>query len=124
MSMARQALRRRQAANKMIFVITDGQPTAHTQPGPDGREMLHLWYPPSETTAEVTLREALRCQQEGLRICSFALADDYWEMGWVGFIDRLTRLVRGAAFYCTGDDLGSIMLESYLSGRRRRKFSG
>ncbi len=122
--LARQILTKRGAANKQIFIITDGQPTAHIEPnaaGPGAGEMLYLLYPPSEVTSTVTLKEALRCWQQDIRIASFALIEDYWGMDWVGFIDQMTRLVRGVAFYCSGEDLGSTVIESYLSGKRRKK---
>ena len=120
---ARQMLQRSGAANKQIFVITDGQPTAHVQPNASGDgEMLYLLYPPTEQTAEITLKEALRCRQQGIRIASFALIEDYWGMDWVGFIERMTRLTRGVAYYCTCDDLSSTVIESYLTGRKKKSF--
>jgi len=121
---ARQILSRRGAANKQIFVITDGQPTAHVEPAGGGAdsEMLYLLYPPAERTAVATLKEAARCQQMGIRIATFALIEDYWGMDWVGFVDRLTRLTRGIAYYCTSEDLSSTVIESYLKGRKSKTF--
>ena len=119
--LARQILSRRGAPNKQIFVITDGQPTAHVEAGKGG-EMLYLLYPPTERTATTTLKEAWRCQQQGIRIATFALIEDYWGMDWVGFVDQLTRLTRGMSFYCTSEDLSSTVIESYLSGRKKKSF--
>lgn len=120
---ARQILGRRSAANRQVFIITDGQPTAHVQPNASGEgEMLYLLYPPDERTSTVTLKEVLRCQQQGIRIASFALIEDYWGMDWVGFIDRLTRLARGIAYYCTSEDLSATVVESYLSGKKKKSF--
>ena len=84
--------------------------------------MLYLLYPPDERTSTVTLKEVLRCQQQGIRIASFALIEDYRGMDWVGFIDRLTRLARGIAYYCTSEDLSATMVESYLSGKKKKSF--
>lgn len=119
---ARQMLARRGAANKQIFIITDGQPTAHLEPSAsgDGQQMLYLLYPPSPRTAELTLKEALTCQQQGIRIASFALVEDYWGMEWVNFIEQMTRLTRGIAYYCSSDDLSSTIIESYLAGKKRK----
>jgi uncharacterized protein with von Willebrand factor type A (vWA) domain len=124
--LARQTLSRRGAANKVIFIITDGQPTAHVEPGsgPGGDESLHLLYPPSERTSTITLKEALRCQQQGIRLATFALIEDYWGMDWVGFVDQLTRLTRGIAYYCSSDDLSATVIESYLSGKKRKSIAG
>jgi Ca-activated chloride channel homolog len=120
--LARKILSARGADAKQIFIVTDGQPTAHVEAERDGREMLYLLYPPSEKTTLATLSEALRCQQQGIRIATFALIEDYWGMDWVGFVDKLTRLTRGMAYYCASEDLSSTVIESYLNGRRRKAF--
>jgi len=120
--LARATLMRRGAANKHVFVITDGQPTAHltdTPAGP-GHEVLNLIYPPSRQTAEATLREAFLLAQSGVRFSSFALIEEYHAMEWIGFIDQLTRLTRGVAFYCAAGDLGAAVMESYLTGKRTK----
>lgn len=122
--LARQILSRRGAANKQIFVITDGQPTAHLETAEGGEEWLYLLYPPTERTTNITLQEALRCRQQGIRIASFALIEDYEGMDWVSFVTQLTRLTRGMAYYCTSDDLSSTVIESFLSGRRKKSFIG
>ena len=121
---ARQMLARSGAANKQIFVITDGQPTAHVAPvdKAGGEEMLYLLYPPTEETRDITLREAMKCQQQGIRIATFAMIEDYWGMDWVGFVDQMTRLTRGMAYYCTSEDLSSTVMESYLTGKKVKSF--
>jgi Ca-activated chloride channel family protein len=130
--LARLKLSRRGAPNKQIFLITDGQPTAHLSfPTAEGgfaplncepsQTILNLVYPPSEASSEATLTEAHRCMQAGIRISSFALIEEYYGMDWVGFIDQMTRLVRGVAFYCTAGDLGATIMESYLTGKRQKR---
>ena len=121
---ARQMLAKSGAANKQIFVITDGQPTAHVAPvdKAGGEEMLYLLYPPTDETRDITLREAMRCQQQGIRIATFAMIEDYWGMDWVGFVDQMTRLTRGMAYYCTSEDLSSTVMESYLTGKKVKSF--
>lgn len=115
LQMARRLLRRRGGENKQIFVITDGQPTAHVE-----GDFVHLLYPPDRRSTMATLKEALLATREGCRISTFALIEDYWGMDWVSFVDQLTRLTRGVAFYTTGDDLASCVMESYLSGRKKK----
>lgn len=117
MQMGRRILQSRPAEQKQMFIITDGQPTAHV----DG-DILHLLYPPRRETAVATLREALTCCRAGIRVASFALVEDYWDMEWVEFIDQLTRLCRGVAFYCTGENLAGCVMESYLSGKKSKTF--
>ncbi len=112
---ARRILARRGGRNKQFFIITDGQPTAHVQ-----GEYVYLLYPPEESTTMATLREAMLMARQGVRFSTFALIEDYFYMDWVGFVDQLTRLTKGVAFYCTGENLSSAIMESYLSGRKRK----
>jgi Ca-activated chloride channel homolog len=117
MQMGRRILSARPAEQKLMFVITDGQPTAHT----DGNT-LYLQYPPTRATAMATLKESLLCMRGGIRVATFALIEDYWGMEWVEFVDQLTRLCKGVAFYCASDDLASCVMESYLSGKKKKTF--
>jgi uncharacterized protein with von Willebrand factor type A (vWA) domain len=115
--LARQTLARRGGANKIIFVITDGEPTAHIE----GDELV-LLYPPDRKTTAATLTEALSVTRSGHRIATFALIDDYYHMDWVGFVDQLTKLTRGVSFYCGSGDLAGCIMESYLSGKKRKTY--
>jgi uncharacterized protein with von Willebrand factor type A (vWA) domain len=119
LALARKTLARRGGENRQIFIITDGQPTAHVE-----EDTLRLLYPPSDVTVAATLREALLCVQQDIRIVTFALTEDYYDMSWVGFVDQLTKLVKGMAFYCAAPDLGSCIMESYLGGSRKKKYIG
>lgn len=114
---ARRILSRRGGRNKQVFIITDGQPTAHLM-----GDYVHLIYPPDESTMLATLSEAMLLSRAGVRFSTFALIEDYFYMDWVGFVDQLTRLTRGVAFYCTSGDLSNAVMESYLSGRKRKTF--
>ncbi|HEY4330316.1 MAG TPA: VWA domain-containing protein [Phycisphaerae bacterium] len=117
MQMGRRILGARQAEQKLMFVITDGQPTAHV----DGNT-LFLQYPPSRATAMATLKESLMCMRAGIRIATFALIEDYFGMEWVEFVDQLTRLSKGVAFYCASGDLANCVMESYLSGKKKKTY--
>ncbi|MBW7904688.1 MAG: VWA domain-containing protein [Phycisphaerae bacterium] len=114
---ARRLLARRSGDNRMIFIITDGQPTAHVQ-----GDAVHLLYPPDRRSHVATLTEAYHVARGGVRICTFALTDDYWDMDWLGFVDELGRLTRGVTFHCASGELGACVMESYLSGRRRKAY--
>lgn len=125
LQLARTILARRGAPNKQVFIVTDGQPTAHLSGGPEtGGQILNLLYPPSPASEEATLAEALRCVRAGIRLSSFALIEEYEGLDWVGFVERLTRLTRGVAFYCAAGDLPGTIVESYLAGKRRRASFG
>jgi Ca-activated chloride channel family protein len=113
---ARRILRRHPAVNKQIIIVTDGEPTAHIE----GREIVMI-YPPAEQTARLTLAEAKRCADEGLTISSFALVEDYFYLGLVNFVERLATVTRGVAAFCNADDLGNMVIESFVGGRKRRR---
>jgi len=117
LQMARRILRKRQSENKQIFIVTDGQPTAHVE-----GDFVHLLYPPDQRSTVATLKEAVTAVREGCRISTFALIEDYWGMDWVGFVDQLARLTKGVAFYTSSGELASCIMESYLSGRKKKSY--
>ena len=119
LQVARRILRRRATDNKQVFIITDGQPTAHVE----GQDVL-LLYPPDPRSTAATLKEALLMKKEGCRFATFALVEDYWGMDWVGFVDQLTKLVKGVSFYTASGELSNCVMESYLSGRKTKTFIG
>lgn len=114
---ARRILTRRAGDNKMMFIITDGQPTAHVQ-----GDYAYLIYPPHKSSHIATLKEAFLVARAGIRVCTFALTDDYWDMDWLGFVDQLGKLTKGVTFHCASGDLSSCVMESYLSGRKRKTY--
>jgi uncharacterized protein with von Willebrand factor type A (vWA) domain len=108
--LARQLLAR-QGGTKQIIMITDGEPTAHIT---DSGEVL-FHYPPIPETIDATLAEVLRCTREGIRINTFMLdATGYLQ----SFIERLTRLNRGRAFFTTPETLGDYVLVDFIEQRR------
>lgn len=117
LQLARRILRKRQSENKQIFIITDGQPTAHVE-----GEFVYLLYPPDPRSTVATLKEAVMSVREGCRISTFALIEDYWGMDWVGFVDQLTKLTKGVAFYTSSGELANCVMESYLSGRKKKAY--
>src|SRR5437763_14455259 len=117
LQLARRILQKRAAENKQIFIVTDGQPTAHVE-----GDFVHLLYPPDQRSTIATLKEAVLATRENCRISTFALIEDYWGMDWVGFVDQLTRLTKGVAFYTSSDQLASCIMESYLSGKKKKAY--
>jgi uncharacterized protein with von Willebrand factor type A (vWA) domain len=113
---ARRLLKRQPAQNKQIITITDGEPTAHIE----GRDVM-LIYPPAEKTRIVTLSEVRRCATEGIHLSSFALIEDYFYLGLVNFVEQMAQVSGGIAAYCNADDLGNMIIDSFVKGRRRRR---
>ena len=113
LELAQRILRRRKHANKQIFMITDGKPSALTENG-------HLYTNSFGLDMKIvnrTLEEADRCRRAGIPITTFMLATDPM---LVNFIEQLSQINRGRAFYSSPDRLGEYILADYI--RNRRKF--
>jgi uncharacterized protein with von Willebrand factor type A (vWA) domain len=108
---ARQLLARSHAANREIVVVTDGEPTAHFENG-----QVEFSYPPTRRTLAETLREVGRCTRAGITINTFMLERT---RPLTEFVDRLTKMNRGRAFYATPERLGEYVLVDYVSRRGR-----
>ncbi len=110
--LARRLLARDAATNRSIIVITDGEPTAHIED-----ERVEFNYPPTRRTIEETLREVGRCTRDGITINTFMLERSR-ALG--EFIDRVSRMNRGRAFYASPERLEEFVLVDYLDRRTRR----
>jgi uncharacterized protein with von Willebrand factor type A (vWA) domain len=112
--LARRILARSHGANKEIVVITDGEPTAYWEPG---HSTPVFSYPPTPRTLQQTLLEVGRCTREGLRINTFMLERSY---GLMRFVDDITRINRGRAFFADPERLGDYILVDYLQQKSKR----
>jgi uncharacterized protein with von Willebrand factor type A (vWA) domain len=107
----------RQSGTKQIIMITDGEPTAHIEP--DGQVFFN--YPPVPETVEATLREVARCTRDGIRINTFMLdANSYLK----AFVERLTQMNRGRAFFTTPETLGDYVLVDFIEQKRALRTGG
>ena len=77
---------------------------------------------PTNAAPIATLKEAVLSVKEGCRISTFALIEDYYGMEWVSFVEQLTKLTKGVAFYTSSGELSSCIVESYLSGRKKKSY--
>ncbi len=109
----------KETGTKQIIMITDGEPTAHLRS--DGSPFFN--YPPSRETVEKTMAEVMRCTKAGITINTFMLDPD---SGLRGFIERITEINQGRAFFTSPETLGDYVLVDFiehkrklLSGRRR-----
>ncbi len=107
----------REHGTKQIIMITDGEPTAHI--AANGQPLFN--YPPVQETVDATLHEVMRATREGIRINTFMLdATPYLQR----FIEELTRLNRGRAFFTTPETLGDYVLVDFLESRRQMTRGG
>ena len=109
--LSRKLLSKEKGGSRQILLITDGEPTAYLE----GNQSLFS-YPPSYKTIMETLKEARKCTQEGIVINTFMLENNYQLMD---FVDRMTRINRGRAFYSAPDKLGEFVLVDYVNNRRK-----
>jgi len=112
MMLARKLLSKENSSTRQIIMITDGEPTAHLEGG-----ISYFDYPPSPRTLIETLKEVKRCTAAGIVINTFMLERTSY---LTQFIDYVTRINRGRAFYTTPEDLGDYVLVDFVSNRRRR----
>ena len=110
--LSRNLLAKEKGGSRQILVITDGEPTAHLE---GGRSYFN--YPPSYRTELETLKEVKKCTQEGIVINTFMLENNYQ---LVNFVDRMTRINQGRAFYSSSENLGEYILVDYMTNRKKR----
>jgi uncharacterized protein with von Willebrand factor type A (vWA) domain len=108
----------RQSGTKQIIMITDGEPTAHFE---TGMSEPYFSYPPVRETVDATLREVVRCTREGIRINTFML-DPTGHLR--SFVEQLTRLNQGRAFFTTPETLGDYVLVDFIEQKRELRRSG
>jgi uncharacterized protein with von Willebrand factor type A (vWA) domain len=102
----------RQSGTKQIIMITDGEPTAHLTDS--GQVFFH--YPPVRETVDATLKEVARLTREDIRINTFMLdATSYLR----AFVEKMTELNRGRAFFTTPETLGDYLLVDFIEHRRQ-----
>jgi uncharacterized protein with von Willebrand factor type A (vWA) domain len=101
---------------RQVIMITDGEPTAHLVPerGGDSYE-VSFSYPPTAETLRVTLAEVVRCTRAGITINTFMLDAN---RSLQGFVEQMTKLNRGRAFFTTPETLGDYVLVDFLEHRR------
>ncbi|HXC51996.1 MAG TPA: VWA domain-containing protein [Candidatus Limnocylindrales bacterium] len=113
---ASRLLDRHPATTRQMIVITDGQPTAYFSEG-----RLFCEWPmsvggiSSRATVE-TLKEVERVTRRGVRINTFMLDDSPLLRA---FVQKMTAINRGRAFYTTPEQLGHFVLVDHVGKKRK-----
>ena len=111
--MAQRILARQKKDMRQIVMITDGKPSALTLE--DGRIYKNAFgLDPLVVTQ--TIEEVAKCKRAGILINTFMLASDY---SLVHFVQKITELCRGKAYFTTPYTLGQYLLMDYV-GRKTR----
>jgi uncharacterized protein with von Willebrand factor type A (vWA) domain len=110
--LARRILIKERAGTRQVIMVTDGEPTAHMEQG-----YPYFNYPPASRTIQLTLGEVKRSTSAGIVINTFMLERTQY---LTQFIDFVTRINKGRAFYTTPETLGNYLLVDYVTNRRKR----
>jgi Ca-activated chloride channel family protein len=112
--LSRRILERQRMDMRQIIMITDGKPSALTQP--DGRIYKNAYGLDPFVLTE-TLSEVAACAKAGMMINTFMLARDY---DLVAFVRRVTAMCRGKAYFTTPHTLGDYVLMDYMDKKTRQ----
>ena len=111
--LAQKLLARENKDMKQIIMITDGKPSALTLD--DGRIYRNA-FGLDPLVISRTLEEVSRCKRQGILINTFMLASDY---GLVQFVQKVTALCRGKAYFTRPEQLGQYLLMDYMNRKTR-----
>jgi Ca-activated chloride channel family protein len=111
--LAQQILARERKDMRQIIMITDGKPSAMTLA--DGRIYKNPMGLDPRITHE-TFREVTACRRAGILINTFMLARDY---DLVAFVQKVTEIARGKAYFTTPYTLGQYLLMDFMSKKLR-----
>jgi Ca-activated chloride channel family protein len=111
--LAQRILQRQRKDMKQIVMITDGKPSALTLE--DGRIYKNA-FGLDPLVVSQTLEEVSKCKRAGVLINTFMLASDY---GLVQFVQKVTEICRGKAYFTTPYTLGQYLLMDYMSRKTK-----
>ncbi len=117
LQLARNLLRKHGNANKQIFMVTDGKPSAIF----DGNGRLYKnSFGLDPKIVNKTLDEAVACRREHIPITTFMVARDPY---LINFVEELTKANQGRAYYSSLNNLGEFVFVDYIRNRKK-KFTG
>lgn len=108
--LAGEHLRSEPDAMPVVLVVTDGEPTAHLEPGGD----FAFSYPPDPRTIRATIGELDKLAARRAAISFFILGDD---PKLASFMDSLARRCGGRVIAPDLDGLGAEVVADYLRNR-------
>ncbi len=118
LALASRHLRRHPNAQRVVLIVTDGEPTAHLEDYGDGEgASVFFDYPPHPRTIAHTVKGLDEIARLGAQVTIFRLGSD---PGLARFIDQVARRVEGRVVVPDLDGLGAAVVGDYLRTRRRR----
>ena len=117
LQLARNLLRKHGNANKQIFMVTDGKPSAIF----DGNGRLYKnSFGLDPKIVNKTLDEAVACRREKIPITTFMVARDPY---LINFVEELTKANQGRAYYSSLNNLGEFVFVDYIRNRKKKFMS-
>ncbi len=113
LALSEQILLRRKHVNKQIFLITDGKPSCIDEGGYLYKNSFGL----DPKIVNQTLAVARSCRRHGIVITTFMVARDSY---LINFVDELTRVNKGRAYYSSPERLGGYLFEDYQRNKKKR----
>lgn len=110
---ARNILLKKKPINKQIIMITDGKPSMIKLS--DDRYYKNSFGLDPEIVSR-TLDEAILCRKRNIQMTTFMIADD---PTLKQFINKLTKVSKGKAFYSNLDNLGKLVIENFLQNKKK-----
>jgi uncharacterized protein with von Willebrand factor type A (vWA) domain len=93
-------------------MVTDGKPTVLDE---GGKRLIDSgWLNPQIINR--TLEEAAMCRRKDITITTFMVAED---PHLVSFVEELTKINKGRAYYTALGKLGQFLLVDYINNRKR-----
>jgi Ca-activated chloride channel homolog len=111
--LAQRLLNQERKDMRQIVMITDGKPSCLTLE--DGRIYKNA-FGLDPLVISKTLEEVNRCRKQGILINTFMLASDY---GLVNFVQKVTEICKGKAYFTTPYTLGQYLLMDYMNRKTR-----
>ena len=111
--LAQKILRQEKKDMKQIIMITDGKPSALTL---DNGQIYKNPFGLDPLVISKTFEEVGRCRKQGILINTFMLAQDY---ALVQFVQKVTEICRGKAYFTTPYNLGEYILMDYMNRKSR-----
>jgi Ca-activated chloride channel family protein len=114
LKLARRLLLAQKKDMRQIIMITDGKPSALTQP--DGRVYVNSMGLDPKILKE-TYREVAVCRRAGIMINTFMLAR---ERALVEFVKKVCEIARGKAYFTSTMTLGQYILMDFMRRKTRK----
>jgi Ca-activated chloride channel family protein len=111
---AQRILNRERKDMKQIVMITDGKPSALTEP--DGRIYRNPFGLDPRVVA-LTLKEVANCRRQGILVNTFMLARD---RELVAFVKKVSEMCQGKAYFTTPYSLGQYVLMDFLNKKVKK----